>query len=264
MIYRSGSVITAVITLKPMQKPFFNLLRYTASNVTLECIQSYTTTDPGYYRYVEQLDRVRTTLEVPYPVDFDLAEPIRFAAWIDSGRHACPDGVRAFRRFATSIVLHPMAMDAENGLSPIEKFHGSHFLAHNLLVDVSTNDREHLALMRSAMSAARNVLVAPIQAELPDFQFIDDGCVYFTFGMLFLSQLAGDWISSEACATQLILDVHEGDIENGEMVDYPTADVFTNPNVRKNWNELIQCLRNPTDHPDTTTVIENLARRGNA
>jgi len=241
-----------------MRDSFLNLLRHTASRVTLEIIQSYARVDPGHYAYVDCLNKVRTSLHVPHPIEFDLAEPIRFATWGDPDSYDFPDEFRAYRRFTTSIVLFPMEMDALNGFQPIDDFHGSRLLAYNLIVDASIDDKEHLLLTRSAMMDARSVLTAPIKEVLPDFQFIDDGCVYFTLGMLFISQLLDDWDSSEKFATQLILDVHEGNMPNGEMIDYPTGDEFSNDTIQNNWLAMTRSLINPTGHADTDTVIRKI------
>ena len=242
------------MSLTIMKASFQNLLRYTASKVTSDMIRWYTPApeSPGC------LEAVRASLVVPYPTEFDLNEPINLTAWGDPLDYESPDEFRAFRRFTTSIILHPMDMDAISGYQPLDRFHGCDFLAHDLLLDVSRNDEEHLSLLSAAMKTAREILTSPIQDVLPDFQYIDDDCVFFTFGLLYLSQLIEDWTASEHFATQLILDIHEGDLNNGEMVDYPSPGKFWHEKTRENWFRMINSLRNPTKHADTETVMRRL------
>jgi len=245
-----------------VRKSFLNLLRHTASQISDELIARYTPVDPGYPSYVKHLKAVRNTLEVPYPVDFDLHEPINLAAWGKPEAYDSPEEFRRFRRFTSSIALHPMEMDAKSGIAPLGEFHGSHFLAHDLLVDATVDQPAHLTLLMDAIKSARTVLTSPIKESLPDFEFIDTHCVCFSFGLIYLSQLANDWKSSEHFATQLILDVHEGNLGNGPMIDYPTPDIFWHDQSAGNWKRLIDSLQNPTNHPDLAVVIKALESSG--
>ena len=241
-----------------MSIAFYNLLKYTASQASGDLVRAYCPVDPGYHHYVEQLEAVRKSIVVPYPTDFDLNEPINLTSWGNPDDYDFPDEFRAFRRFTSSIVLHPMDQDAQSGVQPLCRFHGCHSLAHDLLVDTSINNPEHFSFVQTAIAAARDVLVAPIQDVLPDFQYVDDHCVCFSFGMLYLAQCEENWDASERMADQLLLDLHEGDLSNGLVVELPTERLFWNENVKRNWRQMIDTLSNPTDHHSTSTIISLL------
>jgi len=217
------------------------------SKVTDQDIRDFSPGDPGYGDYVKLWTRIRLTGEVPRETEFDLSEVINLVGGF--GKHSEYEqdlGYRRFRRFTSSvgIVLVHFGNDSES-IRP------TNYQARDLLIELDRGSKQQVSILREVVAATREVLLANNDNEYP----------FYTFSAMILAQIARDWRSAEAAATQLIND--ESTARNNDP--FVKDDCFLlglsgHTHLHNEWISFAQELKNPNKHEDTQLVIEALKR----
>ena len=259
-----------------MHSSIQTLFEYSAHRLTDEDVY-HCPVDPGYHKYVAAMKEIRDSREIPLEANFYITETIALTSFA-SGEEINDESFRRFRRFTNSVAL---GLEYRNSLRG-ESFGDvcdAYRLAYVFLVDTDESNREYNRLLVAAFEEVRNTCAAnywdiyeePIPVSHVDFvyQYVDVAWIYFSFGMMYLSQLSEDWRGSEAFASQMIARI------NGEAGEY-SAGSNLNENLGfmlerqepapefsrlfRNWSSFFCRLDNPNGHKDTAMVIDALTQ----
>lgn len=226
------------------------LFEFTRGEITGREIVDYSPGDPGYPDYVKLWSEIHRTGQIPQRTEFDLSEVIGLTAWLEPGGCREPVRFRRYRRFTSAVGVALLHSGNDS-----DEVRPANYLARDLIVDL---DREldgggYLRLLRDVFPPTRDVLRASgWENQYP----------FWTFGMMLLAQMDGDWEAAHAAAAQLIED--ESEVRRSEAVGYLVVDdrfLFGLSNydqVHRDWYALAAGLRNPHGDGDTRLVIEAL------
>lgn len=234
-----------------------SLFELTRKRITRKHIEDYSPADPGYPDYVKLWRRIHKTGDVPQKSEFDLSEVIGLTGW------ATPDGwypsdeadhserFKAYRRFtsAVAVVLLMYGNDSESVRIP-------NYLARDLLVDTSLEDREHFDAVRGVLPVVRQILLETnYEEEYP----------FYSMGSLLMAYFAEDYSELPSLAKQVIEDddvVRKKPLLKRGVWDSRLLFGLTNHGqLNKDWMMLISKLTNPVNDENLQLVIEAFANQ---
>ena len=166
--------------------------------------------------------------------------------WARPEEESNPEHFRCYRRFTTAVGIALLHSDNESTC-----VRPSNYLACDLIIDLDRSSSEHLSLLREVTKSTREVLKATN---------LEEGYPFFTFASMILAQIAKDWTSAEAAATQLILD--EKSVRANESLNWMIKDdrfllgLSNYDQLHSDWISFAHDLINPTAHEDTQLVID--------
>lgn len=231
-----------------MDSSVVSLFQYTQSRVTDQDILDYSPGDPGYPDYVKLWTEIRRSGSIPHKTEFDLSEVIGLTGWAKPEEWDDSERFRNYRRFTSAVGVALLHYGNDS-----ESVRVANYLARDLVIDLDATSKRHLSLLRSVVSATREILSTTN---------LDEGYPFFTFASMILAQKARDWDASEAAATQLIED--EAAVRQNDSLSWSIEDdrfllgLSVYDQLHKNWISFASALENPNRHEDTQLVIEAL------
>lgn len=231
-----------------MDSSVVNLFQYTQSRVTDQDIIDFSPGDPGYGDYVKLWTQIRRSGSIPRETEFDLSEVIGLTGWANPEEWDDPERFRNYRRFTSAVGV---ALLHEGNDS--ESVRVANYLARDLIVDLDSTSKRHLALLRDVAASTRLVLSTTN---------LDDGFPFFTFISMILAQRAGDWQVSEQAAAQLIED--DSVVRANESLNWRVQDdrfllgLSNYDQLHADWISLARGLENPNNHEETQLVVDAL------
>lgn len=231
------------------------LFQHARSKVTYQDIRDYSPSDPSYGKYVSLWTQIRLTGNIPretkFPreTEFHLSEVINLVGGFGKPWPCEQEpGYRRLRRFTSSVGIALLHFGNDSwGIRP------SNYLARDLLIELDRSSKQQVSILREVVAATREVLLADGDPEYP----------FYTFSAMILAQIARDWRSAEAAATQLISD-ESAVRKNDPFVkdDRFLLGLSVFDQLNNEWIAFAQGLKNPNKHDDTQLVIEALKTIG--
>lgn len=234
-----------------MDSSVISLFQYTQSRVTDQDIIDFSPSDPGYGNYVRLWTQIRRSGSIPQRTEFDLSEVIGLTGWADPEELDDPERFRNYRRFTSAVGVALLHQGNDS-----ESVRVANYLARDIVVDLDSTSKRHLALLRDVSASTRIVLSTTN---------LDEGFPFFTFASMILAQRARDWSSSERTATQLIED--ERVVRANESLNWIIQDdrfllgLNNYDQLHADWISLARELKNPNNHEDTQLVIDSITQQ---
>jgi hypothetical protein len=231
-----------------MDSSVVSLFQYTQSKVSDQDIIDFSPGDPGYPDYVKLWTQIRRSGSIPQQTEFDLSEVIGLTGWASPEEWDDPERFRNYRRFTSSVGVALLHQGNDS-----ESVRVANYLARDLLIDLDSTSKRHLALLRDVAASTRVILSTTN---------LDEGFPFFTLASMILGQKARDWSAAEDFATQLIQD--EGFVRQSEDLNWMITDdrfllgLSNYDQLHNDWISFAQELKNPNDHEDTQLVIDAL------